>query len=197
MSDDGPRVPVTVPWILLAGLGAALLVTSLMKGCGARQDSVGDAGFPTEMDGRAVITVDDAKGFQAKDDGSEVVVAGWYQQAAVMACPAPGPGMEPLLEGNCEVFSTFLMRDPESLIKIAPNSMEGTSPSGPSVNVVLDGPGNAWARLLPANGASTPTPVVFIGHFNDPRAERCQGVEQCRDIFVVTQVAWADGVDNP
>jgi hypothetical protein len=46
---------------------------------------------------------------------------------------------------------------------------------------------------------SVPTPVVFIGHFDDPRAEGCrpEHLQLCRDRFVVTVVAWADGVDFP
>ena len=51
MRSDGERVPVIVPWILLAGLGAAILVTNLM------QRSRFESDFPAEIDGLQVVGV--------------------------------------------------------------------------------------------------------------------------------------------
>ena len=108
----------------------------------------------------------------------------------------------PVIEGPC-AMTGWLLAENESLVHIVigPNSgsMETSSPSGPAFETAFDGPGIAWARPLPQQGDSVPTPVVLIGHFDDPRAAACQPKNQaeCLDRFVVTVVAWADGVENP
>lgn len=193
MDDDDRRVPVSVAWILIAALGAALLLTWLMRIPKAEPST----NFPAVAAGLPVISVLDAIDIQAGDDGRDIAVSGWFQQPFAMSCPAPVfPGV-PVLEENCTIDFTWLMAEPESIIRIFPNGAEGGAPAGPAIHPVFDGPDTGWARPLPREGGSVPTPVVFIGHFDDARAAGClpEARQRCLDRFVVAVVAWADGVD--
>jgi hypothetical protein len=201
VSDDRDRVPVSVAWILLAALGAALLLTALMRGWPGGPGGP-SASFPAEAQGRPVISVVDALAIQADDDSSDIAVSGWFQQPFAFSCPAPVVPLVPVIEGPC-AMTGWLLAEPESVVHITiganSRSMETSSATGPSFETVFDGPGTAWARPLPERGDSVPTPVVLIGHFDDPRAAGCQPENQveCHERFVVSVVAWADGVDNP
>jgi hypothetical protein len=196
VSDERDGIPVSVAWILLAALAAALFLTTLMR----TPDPSSSADFPATVNDQDVVTVADA--IEVRDLGADtdVAVSGWFQQALPVPCPVPLPPVVDLLNGNCTIDMTWLMAEPESTFRIDPNGMSGNSPSSPAVHPVFDGPDTSWARPIPANGEATPTPVVFIGHFNDARADGCAAefaVRLCRDRFVVTVVAWADGVDFP
>ena len=76
------------------------------------------------------------------------------------------------------------------------NSASYRPPAGPAIHPVFDGVVDEWANPLPARGASVPTPVVFLGHFNDQRAAGCRPADQgaCRQRFVVDQVPWVNGI---
>jgi len=195
MSDDGERVPVSVAFILLAAVGAALFLTNLMR---APKGEPG-ASVPATAGGLPVVTVPDAIAVQQLDAATDVAVTGWFQQSMPIPCPKPNDPIVPLLNGDCTIDATWLMQDPEGLIQIDANGMGMGSPSSAAFNVVFDGPDISWARPLPQQGISTPTQVVFIGHFDDERAQACGPVsfQLCLDRFLVTQVTWADGVDNP
>jgi hypothetical protein len=195
VSDEREGVPVSVAWILLATLAAALFLTNLMR----TPEPSPSSDFPARANDMDVVTVADAIEVQRLEAETDVAVSGWFQQPAPIECPAPlAPVVVPLLE-DCTVDATWLMANPESLITIEPDGWGMGSPSGPAINVALDQPHLAWARPLPQQGASTPTPVVFIGRFADARADGCapDRRQACRDRFVVTVVAWANGVDFP
>jgi hypothetical protein len=195
VSDEREGVPVSVAWILLAALGAAILLTNLMRS----PDSSTESGFPATANGLPVVTVPDAIEVQQLGADTDVAVSGWFQQPSAIECPFPQQPVVPLLNGDCAIDFTWLMRDPESLVHVRANGVEGGPPESPSVHPVFDGPAAGWARPLPREGDSTPTPVVFIGHFNDSRSEGCRPDNQplCLSRFVVTVVAWADGADTP
>jgi hypothetical protein len=147
-----------------------------------------------------VITVLEAIEIQERDDDGVIAVAGWFAPAEPVPCPAPMPAVVPLLDGNCSIDFTWLMAAPETTRHMSGDTLVSIgSPAGPAVHPVFDGPDTSWARPDPSDGERSRTPVVFIGHFNDARAGGCRAEEQqlCRDRFVVTVVAWADGVDFP
>lgn len=185
-------------WVLLAALGAALLLTNLMRRA-PEASAPTSASFPAEAGGLPVLTVRAAMDVRAADDRRDIAVAGWFQQPFPMSCPAPAPPSEPFLEGNCSVHFTWLMADPETIVRVRADGAEGSRPVGPAINPIFDGPDTDWARPLPPSGDAIPTPVVLIGHFDDPRAAGCQPEARraCRDLLVVTAVPWADGVLDP
>jgi len=195
VSDDREGVPVSVAWILLAALGAAILLTNLMRSPGTSSDS----DLPATVNGLSVVTVPDAIEVQQLGADTDVAASGWFQHPAAIECPVPQQPVVLLLDGDCAIDFTWLMADEESLIRISRQSLDARSPLGPAVHPVFDGPDTDWVRPLPQEGGSSPTPVVFIGHFNDSRSEGCRPDNQplCLSRFVVTVVAWADGVENP
>jgi hypothetical protein len=195
VSTDREGVPVSVAWILLAALGSAILLTNLMR----TPDVLETETFPALANGMDVVSVPDAIEVQRLGADTDIAVSGWFQHPTAIECPFPQQPIVPLLDGDCAIDFTWLMADEQSLYRISRESVEGRSPLGPAVHPVFDGPGMDWVRPLPQEGGSSPTPVVFIGHFNDSRSEGCRPDNQplCLARFVVTVVAWADGVDNP
>jgi hypothetical protein len=194
VSDDREGVPVSVAWILLATLGAAILLTNLMRSPDASMES----GFPATANGLPVVTVPDAIEVQQLGADTDVAVSGWFQHPAAIECPAPQQPVVPLLDGDCAIDFTWLLSEAASLWHAEVNGMRMDNPAGPALHPVFDGPDASWAR--PFDGRdSVPTPVVFIGHFNDSRAEGCRPDNQalCLSRLVVTAVAWADGVETP
>ena len=203
MDDDGAGVPISVAVILLAAFGAVMLVTGWMRGNpGTPTPSASlatpAASFPAEASGKPILSVSDALAIQGRDDASEIAVAGWFQQPLALPCPAPRVPPVPIIEGPC-TYSGWLMADPESIIRSIANGLATQGPVGPAFQTAFDGPGMDWAIPLPRTGNSMPTPVVLIGHFDDPRAVGCQpeNHQECSDRFVVTAVDWANGVQNP
>jgi hypothetical protein len=188
-------IPISVGVILLAAIAAALLFTNLM----ARQGAGPTATFPTSVNGFEVIDVGAALDVGVRDDADDVAVRGWFQQSMPTGCAPPLGPTVPLFDDDCRVQLTWLLGEPERLIQIDLKAIGQSPPTGAALHPVFDGPGIGWARPLPQSGMSVPTPVVFIGHFDDPRAEGCrpEHLQLCRDRFVVTVVAWADGVENP
>lgn len=185
MSDERDGVPVSVAWILIAALAAALFVTGQMREPDATTD------FPAVADDLTVVTVADAIAVQQVEAGTDVAVSGWYEQAPFLPCRAPDPESVPLLNGNCNIDRAWLMAEPESVV-------DGP-PSGPAIHPVFDGRAAGWTQPAADGQSSTPNQVVFVGHFDDPRAADCQlqDLQLCLDRFVVTEVPWADGADNP
>ena len=187
--------------IIVASVILALWAVSCLAGMfSANRDSsqTPTASFPSIIQARAVVSVSDALAIQAGDDHSELAVAGWFQQPFPFECPAPLVQPVPLLEGPCKLQG-WLMADPESAVLVHENGMETRPIVGANVDVAFDGPDTNWERPLPKLGGSIPLPVVFIGHFDDIRAAGCQpeNRQSCLDRFVVTIVAWLDGVDRP
>jgi hypothetical protein len=195
VNDDRRGTLLLVGVILIAAAALAVILTALMRAPARLSPDI----FPAEANGLEVISVTDAIAIQAADDSHDIAVSGWFAPTAPIPCPAPLPPVVPLLDGDCSINFTWLMSAPESLRHASGNTVSITPPSGPAVNPVFDGPDTDWARPADASGEAVPTPVVFIGHFDDARANGCRPEHQqiCRDRFVVTVVVWADGVDFP
>jgi hypothetical protein len=163
------------------------------------------AGFPTFTGGLDVVTVDAAISARERGSGAELAVAGWYQMPAPKTCLDVPEVAVPLLEGSGDCSSidhTWLMAGPESLITIAfaPSGgpyagITAKAPSGPAVNVTFAGIWPPDGVPLPVTGGSAPTPVVFVGHFHDRRANLCSLDDSatCGRRFVVDAEAWVDG----
>jgi hypothetical protein len=196
MNDDRGRTPIVVVAMLVAAVGVALLLTGWLRSRPTTETAT--ASFPVEAGGLKTISVRDALLIQAGDDSSNIAVAGWFQQTFVLSCPFTLVPPVPVIEGPC-ALTGWLMAGPESIVHVTGNGMDTNGPHGPALQTAFDGPGIRWANPLPKVGDSAPTPVVLVGHFNDPRAPRCQpeNRQECADRFVVTAVAWANGIQNP
>jgi hypothetical protein len=136
-------------------------------------------------------------------DDRELAVKGWFTPAPLISC-GPAPTAAPLspLQRQCPDRSQWLDQDAESLIHVQGDTLTNSAPRGPALNPDLEGLDTSWAPALPVTGTdadSTPTDVVFIGHFDDRRAALCPAGEQaaCRDRFVVDSVAFAKGQPVP
>ena len=205
MDEHRGRTLTLVAALIVGALAIALLLTGWMRGAPAASAiATGPpSAAPKQAGGMAVMSVAEAIKFQAADSPVDIAVAGWFQQSFALPCPAPLPPFVQLLNGDCTIGMTWLMENGESLIQVSRDASGGSNssgaPVGPAVNPVFDGPLTSWANPLPQSGASVPTPVVFIGHFDDARAQGCARADRqtCLDRFVVTIVAWANGVDNP
>lgn len=187
--------------IVIASVVIALFAIDRLAGpfAGSTDSSIApSASFPVVARTHAVMTVPDAIVIQGKNDPSAIAVAGWFQQPFLSSCPAPMVQLVPVIEG-CASFGGWLMALPESVVLVRQNGMESRPAVGPSVEVSFDGPDRNWERPLPQLGWSVPLPVVFVGHFDDPRAVGCQpdSRRSCLDRFVVTVVAWVNGADQP
>jgi hypothetical protein len=156
------------------------------------------ATFPPLPAGLDAILVSDAIRARANGVATDMTVAGWFQQPFLHSCPAPLVPEIPNIEG-CPASAGWLLAQPESVVHHQGNRQWTSPATGPSIDVVFDGPGHGWERPLPPDGDATPTPAVLVGHFHDPRAPRCQPAnrQECDTEFVVTHVAWADGLVNP
>ena len=200
MDGPGRQTAILVAAILLAGLGTALALTGIMRPGQSVVPSgpLASASFPATANGHDVLSVADAMAVQAGDDASELAVAGWYQQSELLSCPAPRFPLVPVIEGPCALRG-FMMANPESIVHVRSNGWDMGPPSGRFFEVVFDGPEPAWQNPFPRIGDSVPTAAVLVGHFNDARAAGCQAEDRqnCGDRFVVTAVAWANGVDSP
>jgi hypothetical protein len=163
-------------------------------------------GFPSEVDSILVVTVPRASTVRDAGMRTELAVAGWFQPSlGARFCALELPSDVPLLEPDCNVDRQWLMSAPESLYQVSPETSgsvtQGTvsesSPVGPAVKVVFRGVRAPEAPALPKIGGSTALPVVFIGHFNDPRSTFCRpkNAVDCLRRFVVDAVGWKDGVD--
>lgn len=205
MDEHRGQTLALVAVFIVGAVALALVLTGWMRGGPA--SSAASTGpppnAPKQAGGMAVLSVADAIKVQVADSAVDIAVAGWYQQSFALPCPAPLPPVVPLLNGDCTIGVTWLMENAESLIQVSRDASGGSNssgaPVGPAVNPVFDGPSINWANPLPQSGTSLPTPVVFVGHFDDARAQGCAQADHqiCLDRFVVTTVAWANGVDNP
>lgn len=200
MDEDRRRALAVASAIVALTAVLALVATGALQRQPAEASARGlPAGAPATIRGSRVLSIPEAIAVQAKADASVLAVAGWYQQPYPVPCAAPIGPVVPLLDGDCSIGMTWLMRDPEVLVQVTrdASSVGGGShaPVGPAVNPVFDGVSTDWADPLPENGGSRPTPVVVIGHFDDPRASGCVPADRqlCLDRFVVTTVAWAGG----
>ncbi len=149
-----------------------------------------------------IITVSDAIVIRdAGADDRELAVMGWFTPALTgLRCVPPAP-VSPV-ELDCGDSSIWLTHQAESLIHRTATTREVSAPAGPALKPFLDVLDQSWQPAdlgIGANGDSTPTDVVFIGHFDDRRAALCLDAEQaaCRDRFVVDSVALVEGSPQP
>jgi len=146
---------------------------------------------PTDVLGLPVISVDEAIAIRdAGIDDREIAVRGWYTPVPPLRCGPPHPPITTPLEPYCEDAFSVLMRDPESLIAVGPDSMNVHGPEGPHISIDLDQIDRPWQPMLPVMGPSTPIEIVVMGHFDDRRSSACSADRQqpCRDRLVVDRV---------
>ena len=201
MDSVGRRTAAVVAAILLLGIAGAWGATTLLLPRPAATDDAGSkpaVSFPPLPAGLDAILVPDAIQARAAGVATDMTVAGWFQQPFPLGCPAPVVPEIPNIEG-CPSFAGWLLAQPELVVHHQGNQQWTSPAKGPSIDVVFDGPRSDWERPLPADGDASPTSAVLVGHFHDPRAARCQPAnrQECDTEFVVTRVAWADGVLNP
>jgi hypothetical protein len=160
--------------------------------------------LPGSVFGLQIVHVSDA--ITVRDDGAdrrEMAVLGWFTSHPPIPCPAPiAPPVSPI-QSRCPDDLEWLTERPESLIHQSRDGSSLTSaPTGPALHVDLDGLDRSWEPVdfgIAANGDSVPTDVVFVGHFDDPRASLCPTDEEtaCQDRFVVDSVGSVEGVAQP
>jgi hypothetical protein len=181
----GPSVPSASP--AAASPGASATPTS--------------QAVPGSVVGLPIIEVPDAIAIRDGGvDDREIAVLGWFGPAPMPSCPFT-PTVNPL-QLQCPDTFVWFTRDPESLIHVGEGSSSLDPPVGPALNPDLDGLDRSWYPPLPVpgqDGRSKPVDVVFVGHFDDRRADQCPEAEQsaCRDRFVVDSVALVAGRPQP
>jgi hypothetical protein len=159
---------------------------------------------PGSVVGLPIIHVPDAIAIRdAGFDDRELAVQGWFTPslAPSLRCKAPQFPLTSPLQSYCGDSSMWLTRDAESLIHRSASETSTSDPEGPALRPYLDSLDSSWQPVdfgIDAIGDSTPTDVVFIGHFDDRRAELCPETEQaaCRDRFVVDSVAQVHGLSQ-
>ncbi len=208
------RRPAGRPWwrrpvpALLAGaaavyavvLGAQLLVSMQPS---EPATSAGPSGVPSTVLDLPVVDVETAIGRRdAGEDDGELAVRGWFSPVGIASCPEPH-GAQSLLLVTCP-GPYRLTRDPESAVTVERNGVgtvtfRGTTPTGPSLELILRQVDTSWIPALPERGPATPVEVVLVGHVDDDRAAFCpvDEAQACRDRFVVDRVVWADGQELP
>ena len=148
------------------------------------------AGFPATIEGLPVRTVADVVDPDRPSDLPEtpVAVAGWFTQLPVHPCPAGAADCNRetvVLAGSDKRLVTYHTNGPSTVVP----------PDGPILNPWIL-PGGATPPQVRGDGA--PQPVVFIVHAGDSRADRQgPGDPVGPETFVLDQVAWLDGVDQP
>ena len=198
MESSGRQTAILVVAILAIGVATSLGAAALLGPHPALTARPPEASFPALAANLTVELVPEA--IKARDDGvtDDLAVAGWFQQPFLLGCPVPRLPEVPVIEG-CGTLAGWLLAQPESVVHHRGNEMWTSPATGASIDIVFDGPDRDWERPLPPDGDAIPTPAVLLGHFHDPRAPRCQppNRQECDTEFVVTHVAWANGIDNP
>jgi hypothetical protein len=117
-------------------------------------------------------------------DDREIAVSGWYASPGPVPCPAPPFDQRPNpTRPWCPMTLTWLTEQREQ-------------PKGPGSAALNPSLALVDASVLP-NDADEVVSVVFIGHFDDRRAEFCPAEEDCADTFVVDRIDQVDGRDIP
>jgi hypothetical protein len=189
------RVPRTAAtrdrFVRLGGLVAAAAVVAIVAVALAARPSTGPSGddgptgAPTTF-GLPVLSVDDAVAIRDSGvDDREIAIHGFLSGRVTMSCPfiphPPNP-----TELRCAEAFTWLMSAPESIVFRNGDSVTVHGPTGPALN-----PGLALVDttgVMPDSDAATP--VAFIGHFDDRRADLC-AVDirpTCADTFIVDRI---------
>lgn len=206
-----------IGWIGAAAALALLLFlaatfASLPRGPGDRTPagSVGTAAsggpddpFPSEIQGLHVRSVGEAIAADRRRelDGRAVAIAGYFSwdQRSYFTCGA-WPKEEPgELELYCFEGQWALAEQDESIVRPDQGDPAFRYPfRGPSLIPHLP-PLLTSAQGWPQDEAFAvgrrAAPVVFIGHFRDPRARLCrpEAIDSCGERFVVDKLAWIAG----
>ncbi len=145
-------------------------------------------GSARTAEGFPIISVADAVQIRDAPGGTSpepLAVAGWYQPAPAIPCPAP-PSAPAALAPICPDSMAALMQNPEDLDP--PGASAFSAPSGPFITPRFL-TGNYGT--LPGIGSTTgPVLAVLTGHFHDPAAAACDAADRatCEQQFVVERV---------
>jgi hypothetical protein len=167
-------------------------------------------GFPVEVDGLVVSSVERARREAGRDDTQPIAVAGWLsvERTLPTACVIWDPANDPALLGTGAAGEPPRPALP-GLLKLDPRSREADFCRRAAV--LRSSPDATWRephlhpQFLPGLSlAALPedpgggVPVVLIGHFRDGRTLGCvPDGRNCGHELVVDRVAWADGRELP
>jgi len=183
-----PRIsPIRDRFVRLGGLVAAAVVVAIVAVALVARPTAGPIGSagPTTF-GLPVLSVNDALAIRDSGvDDREIAVHGFLGGLAQVSCPYTPEPSNPT-ELRCPELNIWLMSAPESLVTHNGNSMTMHGPTGPALN-----PGLAlvdMTGLFPETEAATP--IGFIGHFDDRRADSCavDVRHTCADTFIVDRI---------
>ncbi len=191
------RVPRIAPtrdrFVRLGGLvaaAAAVAVVAVALVARPPAGPIGSAG-PTTF-GLPVVSV--AEAIAIRDGGvddREIAVHGFLATFGPMPCPPPTTDFTTLNNPTrlwCESAFTWVMEQPEVLVYRTSTSVSGRPPSGPALKPGLALVDTAGLSLV--GDSDVPTAVVFIGHFDDRRADFCPADVRstCADTFIVDRI---------
>lgn len=181
------------PWLLLpaAVIVVALLGLSLL---------LPGASPPTVVDGLPVLSVSDVLAQRAAGGlrDQSVAVGGYWSVSNVGAhmCPA-SLAHAGSLELNCEQDEYGITQDNEPMQLVSRFHEYVYQVRGLHLQPFVDMDLPGLARLFELKPQDSlwpypPTPVVLVGHFDDPRAADCQpeARQACLDRFVLDRVAF-------
>jgi hypothetical protein len=193
-----PRIaPIRDRFVRLGGLVAAAAVVAVVAvALVARPTtgpigSAGPTGAPTTF-GLPELSVDDAIAIRDSGvDDREIAVHGFLATFGPMPCPPPTTDLTTLNNPTrlwCESAQTWVMEQPEVLVNRTSTSVSGRPPSGPALKPGLALVDTSGLGLL--GESDFPSAVVFIGHFDDRRADFCPVDVRaaCADTFIVDRV---------
>jgi hypothetical protein len=171
----------------LGGLVAAAAVVAIVAVALATRPTTGPIGSagPTTF-GLPVLSVDDAVAIRDSGvDDREIAIHGFLSGRVMMSCPFTPHPPNPT-ELRCTEAFTWLMSAPESIVLRNGNSVTVHGPTGPALN-----PGLALVDTTGViSDSDVATPVAFIGHFDDRRADFCPVDIRptCADTLMVDRI---------
>jgi hypothetical protein len=197
--DRVRRVPRVAPtrdrFVRLGGLVAAAAVLAIVAVAlvsGPTAGPIGSAG-PTTLGsgglttfGLPVLSVAEAIAIRdGTADDREIAVHGFVSGRLLASCPFDPRPPNPT-DLRCPEGSTWLMSEPESVVTRTSNSVTMHGPAGPALN-----PGLALVDTTGVvSDSDVANPVLFIGHFDDRRADSCPVDIRptCADTFIVDRI---------
>ncbi len=153
--------------------------------------------FPSTALGMPVVDVERAQDVQHLAGVSrELAVGGWLSLGPPLMCAAPSGEPTSRLQPGCGDELNWLLERPEILTFQDGPTVALQEPSGPGIHVRFEAPQVDWPPVDDP-GTVTPTPIVAIGHFDDPAAATCPPEEAawCHDLFIIDSITWAYGHD--
>jgi hypothetical protein len=170
----------------LVAVAAVIAIVAIALVARPLTDRIADEGSTF---GLPVLGVSEAIAIRDRGvDDRELAVHGFYATFGAMPCPAPTDmtGMNNPTRLWCQSAATWLMEQPERLNSRTSTSVVSRPPTGPAIQPGLD-------LVEPTGFAPNPDDpfaVVFIGHFDDRRADFCPADVQpaCADTFIVDRI---------